>query len=114
MRLHIDEATKIIHLRLDDREVASCEEVRPGVRIEYDASGELVGVEIDRTATSDALNGRADSEVRQEQSELRALMEAAHEEARRAGRLLTTEEEFDREIATLWPDPYDDSDNDNA
>jgi hypothetical protein len=48
MRLDINESANSVQLTLDDRRVSSTEEVRPGVTLQYDADGILVGVEIER------------------------------------------------------------------
>lgn len=46
MKLNIDEAADALHLQLVDIEVVESEEVAPGVIVDYDANGEVVGVEI--------------------------------------------------------------------
>ncbi|MDD5036418.1 MAG: DUF2283 domain-containing protein [Methylococcaceae bacterium] len=46
MRLSIDEAANALHLELVDVEVAESEEVAPGIIVDYDASGEVVRLEV--------------------------------------------------------------------
>jgi len=46
MKLSIDEVADALHLELVASEVAESEEVAPGVIVDFDASGEVVGVEI--------------------------------------------------------------------
>ncbi|HXF08750.1 MAG TPA: DUF2283 domain-containing protein [Candidatus Acidoferrales bacterium] len=46
MRLSIDEAADALHLELVDVEVAESEEVAPGIVVDYDANGEIVGLEV--------------------------------------------------------------------
>lgn len=46
MKLSIDEVADALHLELVNSEVAESEEVVPGVIVDFDASGEVVGVEI--------------------------------------------------------------------
>lgn len=46
MKLSIDEAADALHLQLVDIEAIESEEVAPGVIVDYDADGEVVGIEI--------------------------------------------------------------------
>lgn len=46
MKLHIDEIADALHLQLVDDSVAESEEVAPGVIVDYDAGGEIIGLEI--------------------------------------------------------------------
>ena len=46
MRLKLDRASDALYLRLDEAAVVESEEVQPGVVLDYDAAGNMVGVEI--------------------------------------------------------------------
>jgi uncharacterized protein YuzE len=46
MKLSIDEAADALHLQLVDSDVIESEEVAPGVIVDYDSNGEVIGVEI--------------------------------------------------------------------
>ncbi|EIC31037.1 MULTISPECIES: DUF2283 domain-containing protein [Methylomicrobium] len=46
MKLSIDEAADALHLQLVDSDVIESEEVAPGVIMDYDNNGEVVGIEI--------------------------------------------------------------------
>ncbi len=46
MRLKVDKESDALYLRLDEAAVVESEEVQPGVVLDYDAAGNMVGVEI--------------------------------------------------------------------
>lgn len=46
MRLHVDRHSDALYLRLDDSQIVESEEVAPGLVPDYNASSEVVGVEI--------------------------------------------------------------------
>ena len=46
MRLKVDTSADALYLRLDDSEIAESEEVSPGVVLDYNGTGEVVGVEL--------------------------------------------------------------------
>ena len=46
MRLKVDKESDALYLRLDEVAVVESEEVQPGVVLDYDAAGNMVGVEI--------------------------------------------------------------------
>lgn len=46
MKLHVDEKADALYLRLDDSAIVESEEVRPGVALDFNAAGQVVGVEI--------------------------------------------------------------------
>ena len=46
MRLKYDEQADVIYILLKDAPVAESDESRPGVVLDYDAQGEVVGIEI--------------------------------------------------------------------
>ncbi|MCX6842199.1 MAG: DUF2283 domain-containing protein [candidate division WOR-3 bacterium] len=46
MRLKVDKESDALYLRLDETAVVESEEVQPGVVLDYDAAGNMVGVEI--------------------------------------------------------------------
>ena len=45
MRLKVDKKSDTLHLRLDESKVVESEEVRPGVILDFDSEGRVVGVE---------------------------------------------------------------------
>jgi len=45
MRLKVDKESDTLYLRLDESKVAESEEVRPGVILDFDRDGRVVGVE---------------------------------------------------------------------
>jgi uncharacterized protein YuzE len=45
MRLKIDKETDTLYLRLDESKIVESEEVRPGVILDFDSEGRVVGVE---------------------------------------------------------------------
>lgn len=46
MRLHVDREADALYFRLDDSEIVESEEVSPGLVLDYNPAGEVVGVEI--------------------------------------------------------------------
>lgn len=46
MKLKVDEKTDALYLRLDDSKIKESEEVSPGVVLDYNAKGQVVGIEI--------------------------------------------------------------------
>ena len=46
MKLKVDKQSDALYLRLDEAAVVESEEVQPGVILDYDASDNVVGIEI--------------------------------------------------------------------
>ncbi len=46
MKLKIDEKSDALYLRLNEDAIVESEEVQPGVILDYDAEGSVVGVEL--------------------------------------------------------------------
>jgi len=46
MRLKIDRENDALYFRLDDKSIIESEEVQPGVILDFDEDGQVVGVEI--------------------------------------------------------------------
>ena len=46
MRLKIDKESDALYLRLDETAIVESEEVQPGVILDYDQNGFVVGIEI--------------------------------------------------------------------
>lgn len=46
MRLHFDESADALYLRLDESPVVESEEVQPGIVLDFDERGQVVGIEI--------------------------------------------------------------------
>lgn len=46
MKLHLDRDADALYLRLDDSKIVDSEEVSPGVVLDYNQSGEVIGVEL--------------------------------------------------------------------
>ncbi len=45
MRLKVDKENDTLYLRLDESKVVDSEEVRPGVILDFDSEGRVIGVE---------------------------------------------------------------------
>jgi uncharacterized protein YuzE len=50
MRVRFDEGADALYVRIDESPVVESEEVRPGVVLDLDERGEIVGIEILRVA----------------------------------------------------------------
>ena len=46
MKLHVDKKADAFYLRLDDSPIVDSEEVAPGIVLDYNASNEVVGLEM--------------------------------------------------------------------
>ena len=46
MRLKIDKENDTLYFRLDEAAIVESEEVRPGVILDFDSSGSVVGIEL--------------------------------------------------------------------
>ena len=46
MKLHFDDEANALYLRLDDSKIIESEEVQPGIVLDFDERGEVVGIEI--------------------------------------------------------------------
>jgi uncharacterized protein YuzE len=46
MRLTVDQKSDALYFRLDESAIVESEEIRPGVILDYDASDNVVGIEI--------------------------------------------------------------------
>ena len=46
MKLKVDEQSDALYLRLDDSSIVESQEVSPGVVLDYNASKQVVGIEI--------------------------------------------------------------------
>ncbi|GIL15084.1 MAG: hypothetical protein BroJett039_02570 [Chloroflexota bacterium] len=46
MRLRIDRESDALYLRLDETAIVESEQVQPGVILDYDKKGQVVGIEI--------------------------------------------------------------------
>ena len=46
MKLRIDKEADTLYLRLDDSEIVESEEISPGVALDYNEAGKVVGLEI--------------------------------------------------------------------
>ena len=46
MKLKVDRENDALYFRLDEVEIASSEEVQPGVILDFDSKGRMVGIEI--------------------------------------------------------------------
>jgi uncharacterized protein YuzE len=51
VRIHIDREADALYIRLTDGGIVESEEVRPGVILDFDAQGQVVGVEMLRIST---------------------------------------------------------------
>jgi uncharacterized protein YuzE len=46
MKMHYDEKSDALYLRLDESKIIESEEVRSGIILDFDANSQVVGVEI--------------------------------------------------------------------
>ena len=46
MKMHYDEKTDALYLRLDDSKVVDSEEVKPGIVLDFNADKQVVGIEV--------------------------------------------------------------------
>jgi uncharacterized protein YuzE len=46
MKMHYDEQVDALHLSLDEADVVESEEVKPGIIFDFNAAGEVVGIEL--------------------------------------------------------------------
>ena len=46
MRIKIDEANDALYFRLDESPIVESEEIQPGIILDFNASGQAVGIEI--------------------------------------------------------------------
>lgn len=46
MRLKIDKDSDALYFRLDEKNIVESEEVRPGIILDFDKKGQVVGIEI--------------------------------------------------------------------
>ena len=46
MKMHYDERSYALYLRLDESKIIESEEVQPGIVLDFDANNQVVGVEI--------------------------------------------------------------------
>lgn len=46
MKIKIDKESDVLYFRLDDAEIVESEEVQPGVVLDFDAHGRVIGIEI--------------------------------------------------------------------
>jgi uncharacterized protein YuzE len=45
MRIKVDQESDTLYFRLDENKIIESEEVRPGIILDYDKKGQVVGVE---------------------------------------------------------------------
>jgi uncharacterized protein YuzE len=46
MKMHYDEQVDALHLSLDEADVVESEEVKPGIIFDFNAAGEVIGIEL--------------------------------------------------------------------
>ena len=46
MKMRYDEQVDALYLSLDESDVVESEEVKPGIILDFDAAGEVVGIEV--------------------------------------------------------------------
>ena len=51
MKIQIDQNSDALYLKLDDSEIIDSEEVSPGIVLDFNESGEVVGIEMLRLST---------------------------------------------------------------
>jgi uncharacterized protein YuzE len=50
MRVHYDEQTDALYIRLDDSRIIDSEEVKPGIVLDFNAESQVVGIEVLRVS----------------------------------------------------------------
>lgn len=58
MRIKVDKTNDTLYFRLDESAIAASEEVQPGVILDFDTNGKVVGVEILGLSTRVEVAGR--------------------------------------------------------
>ncbi len=57
MKMHYDEKSDALYLRLDESKIVESEEIQPGIVLDFDVNDQVVGVEIlrvkERVPTAD-------------------------------------------------------------
>ena len=56
MRIKISKDDDALYFRLDDSEIAGSEEVEPGIILDFDVDGRMIGIEILKLSTRVALD----------------------------------------------------------
>lgn len=46
MRLKIDKENDVLYLRLNETEIVESEEVQPGIILDFDVEGRVIGIEV--------------------------------------------------------------------
>ena len=46
MKMHYDQKSDALYLRLDDSQIIESAQVQPGIILDYDANNQVIGVEI--------------------------------------------------------------------
>ena len=46
MKVHFDEKTDALYIRLTDAEIIESEEIKPGIVFDFDAQGQIAAIEI--------------------------------------------------------------------
>jgi uncharacterized protein YuzE len=46
MKMHYDEQVDALYLSLDESDVVESEEVKPGIILDFNSAGEVVGIEV--------------------------------------------------------------------
>jgi uncharacterized protein YuzE len=46
MRIKVDKESDALYFRLDDDEIVESEEVQPGIILDFDENGRVIGIEI--------------------------------------------------------------------
>lgn len=108
MQLRYDEEDDAIYLRLSDRGIIESEEVRPGIVLDYDEDGVVVGIEVLRgrlrpesvdskpSQTTVSISSEA---IAPHTSLVRSLLEVRQRLGDEGVPFITTWEDLDREIA---------------
>jgi uncharacterized protein YuzE len=46
VRIKVDQASDALYIRLDESEIIDSDEVQPGIVVDYNSGGQIIGIEI--------------------------------------------------------------------
>lgn len=93
----VQETADSIHLTLADRATSRAEEVRPGIVVQYDERGAVIGIDVQRALTEPPATDAEPDGLPKPQTELMRLAMAARAEYEASGAAFLTPDELDRE-----------------
>lgn len=98
MASRVEETADIIHLTLADRAASHAEEVRPGIVVQYDARGAVIGIDVQRALTEPPASVADPDGLPEPRTELMRLALAARAEHEASGAAFLTWDELEGEL----------------